>query len=81
MARHNNTDGENLSEAFEADMEDLSRNSTLSTDRYVGKRRKVNRRRILRNVLIGILLMVLAAGGAAAGYIHYINGQLSSGLD
>ena len=81
MARHNNTDGENLSEAFEADMKGLSRNSALSTDRYVGKRRKVNRRRILRNILIGILVMVLTAGGAVAGYVHYINGQLSSGLD
>ena len=25
--------------------------------------------------------MVLTAGGAVAGYVHYINGQLSSGLD
>ena len=81
MARHNNTDGENLNDALAADMESLSRNSALSTDRYVGKRRKVSRHHILRNVLIGVLVMVLVASGAVAGYIHYINGQLNDGLD
>ena len=73
MARHNNTDGENLNDALAADMESLSRNSALSTDRYVGQRRKVSRHHILRNVLIGVLVMVLVASGAVAGYIHYIN--------
>ena len=48
---------------------------------YTRKRQNRTRKRVVRGVLIGLLCVLLAAGGAVAMYMGDINSRLTSGLD
>ena len=54
---------------------------SAGADAYTRKRKSRKRKVVLRGVLIGILCVLLAGGGALAMYIGGINNQLTMGLD
>ena len=53
-----------------------------SSSRYSGRLQKQRRRhKVLKRVIIAIVAVLALGAGAAFGYVNYLNGNLSAGLD